>query len=81
MEQKPTVHSNWHRLPDDMFYGANVWDPWLILAQIITVQCLFYLSFGLLLYVFLGEPLYLSSLRHEGSVSKYIRRGCVSVMM
>ena len=38
-----------------MFYGANVWDPWLILAQIITVQCLFYLSFGLLLYVFLGE--------------------------
>ena len=38
-----------------MFYGAAVWDPWLILAQIITVQCLFYLSFGLLLYVFLGE--------------------------
>ncbi|CAL5222219.1 g4551 [Coccomyxa viridis] len=37
-----------------MFYGANVWDPWLILAQIVTVQCLFYLSFGLLLYVFLG---------------------------
>ena len=38
-----------------MFYGAAVWDPWLILAQIITVQCLFYLSFGLLLYLFLGE--------------------------
>ena len=37
-----------------MFYGAAVWDPWLILAQIITVQCLFYLSFGLLLYLFLG---------------------------
>ena len=52
-----------------MFYGANVWDPWLILAQIITVQCLFYLSFGLLLYVLLGEPLLLGQmiyLRREG---------------
>lgn len=37
-----------------MFYGAAVWDPWLILTQIITVQCLFYLSFGLLLYILLG---------------------------
>ena len=40
-----------------MFYGASVWDPWLIIAQIVTVQCLYYLSFGLLLYLLLGEPL------------------------
>ena len=43
-----------------MFYGATVWDPWLIITQIITVQCLFYLSFGLLLYILLGglQPLF-----------------------
>lgn len=38
-----------------MFYGASVWDPWLIIAQIVTVQCLYYLSFGLLLYLLLGK--------------------------
>ena len=37
-----------------MFYGVQTWDPVLIVAQIVTLQCLFYLSFGLLLYLLLG---------------------------
>lgn len=28
------------------------WDPWLIVAQIISVQCIVYLSLGLLLTLF-----------------------------
>lgn len=39
-----------------MFYGATVWDPVLIVAQIITIQCLFYVSLGLLLWILLGMP-------------------------
>ncbi len=39
-----------------MFYGAQVWDPVLIVAQIVTLQCLFYLSLGALLFVFVGAP-------------------------
>ncbi|CAK9211511.1 unnamed protein product [Sphagnum troendelagicum] len=37
-----------------MFYGAMVWDPWLILAQIVCIQCLYYISLGILLYAFVG---------------------------
>ena len=37
-----------------MFYGAPVWDPALIVAQIVTLQCLFYLSLGALLFLFVG---------------------------
>eukprot|EP00245_Coleochaete_scutata_P000304 TRINITY_DN10373_c1_g1_i1.p1 TRINITY_DN10373_c1_g1~~TRINITY_DN10373_c1_g1_i1.p1 ORF type:complete len:162 (-),score=29.24 TRINITY_DN10373_c1_g1_i1:861-1346(-) len=37
-----------------MFYGAMVWDPWLIVAQIACLQCLYYLSLGALLYMFVG---------------------------
>mmetsp|Transcript_15750 Transcript_15750/g.40150 ORF Transcript_15750/g.40150 Transcript_15750/m.40150 type:complete len:104 (+) Transcript_15750:97-408(+) len=37
-----------------MFYGSSVWDPVLILAQIVTLQCLFYICFGLFLYMFMG---------------------------
>lgn len=33
----------------------QVWDPWLIIAQIISVQCLFYLSLGLFQMLFIGE--------------------------
>ena len=40
-----------------MFYGAQVWDPALIIAQIVTLQCLFYLSLGALLFLFVGAPL------------------------
>lgn len=39
-----------------MFYGAPVWDPALIVAQIVTLQCLFYLSLGALLFLFVGAP-------------------------
>lgn len=28
------------------------WDPWLIIAQIVSVQCIVYLSLGLLLVLF-----------------------------
>lgn len=34
----------------------QVWDPQLIIAQIITVQCLFYISLGLIQAVTIGEP-------------------------
>uniref|UniRef100_A0A061SGP8 Coatomer subunit beta-1 n=1 Tax=Tetraselmis sp. GSL018 TaxID=582737 RepID=A0A061SGP8_9CHLO len=30
-----------------MFYGANVWDPLLIISQIVALQCLCYLGLGL----------------------------------
>lgn len=38
-----------------MIYGANVWDPILIVAQIVALQCLFYLSLGLFQAIFLGH--------------------------
>ncbi|CAN7000053.1 unnamed protein product [Brassica oleracea var. botrytis] len=37
-----------------MFYGTAVWDPWLIVAQIICLQCSFYLSLGVFMILFLG---------------------------
>nr|XP_027191790.1 protein SYS1 homolog isoform X2 [Cicer arietinum] len=37
-----------------MFYGAVVWDPWLIVAQIVCLQCLYYITLGLLLTIFVG---------------------------
>lgn len=35
--------------------ALQVWDPVLIIAQIISIQCLFYLSLGLWQVLFLGE--------------------------
>mmetsp|Transcript_4185 Transcript_4185/g.4839 ORF Transcript_4185/g.4839 Transcript_4185/m.4839 type:complete len:174 (-) Transcript_4185:639-1160(-) len=37
-----------------MFYGATVWDPILIIAQIVSMQCLYYLSLGILQWLLLG---------------------------
>ncbi|GMN37258.1 hypothetical protein TIFTF001_006678 [Ficus carica] len=37
-----------------MFYGAVVWDPWLIVAQIVCLQCVYYLTLGLLLSLLVG---------------------------
>lgn len=37
-----------------MFYGTAVWDPWLIVGQIICLQCSFYLSLGVFMVLFLG---------------------------
>lgn len=37
-----------------MFYGAVAWDPWLIVAQIVCLQCLYYLSLGLFLSILVG---------------------------
>lgn len=37
-----------------MLYGASVWDPVLIVFQIVSLQCLFYLSLGLWQAVFIG---------------------------
>ncbi|CAL9087641.1 unnamed protein product [Musa textilis] len=34
-----------------MFYGAVVWDPWLIVSQIVCLQCLYYLTLGLFMAV------------------------------
>jgi Integral membrane protein S linking to the trans Golgi network len=37
-----------------MFYGPRVFDPVLISAQIVVLQCLWYLSLGCLLWLLLG---------------------------
>ncbi|KAF8647840.1 hypothetical protein HU200_065171 [Digitaria exilis] len=37
-----------------MFYGAMVWDPWLIVAQIVCLQCLYYLALGLSMALLVG---------------------------
>ncbi|XP_073301922.1 uncharacterized protein [Primulina huaijiensis] len=37
-----------------MFYGAVVWDPWLIVAQIVCLQCLYYQTLGILLSILVG---------------------------
>ncbi|KAK8664249.1 hypothetical protein V6N13_084047 [Hibiscus sabdariffa] len=37
-----------------MFYGTVVWDPWLIVAQIVCLQCLYYLTLGVFLSFFVG---------------------------
>uniref|UniRef100_A0A7C8ZPF8 Protein SYS1 homolog n=1 Tax=Opuntia streptacantha TaxID=393608 RepID=A0A7C8ZPF8_OPUST len=37
-----------------MFYGEMAWDPWLIIAQIACLQCLYYLTLGLVLALLLG---------------------------
>ncbi|XP_062155936.1 uncharacterized protein LOC133863835 isoform X2 [Alnus glutinosa] len=37
-----------------MFYGSVVWDPWLIVAQIVCLQCLYYLTLGVFLTILVG---------------------------
>ncbi|GFP99674.1 protein sys1 homolog [Phtheirospermum japonicum] len=37
-----------------MFYGTVAWDPWLIVAQIVCLQCLYYISLGLFLSILVG---------------------------
>ena len=37
-----------------MFYGAGGWDPVLIVAQMATMQAIYYASLGAFLYVFLA---------------------------
>lgn len=37
-----------------MFYGTVTWDPWLIVAQIVCLQCLYYLTLGLFLSMLVG---------------------------
>ena len=34
------------------FYGTSVWDPWLIISQIVFLQCSFYLVVGLSMFLF-----------------------------
>ncbi len=38
-----------------MLYGPAVWDPVLITAQIVAIQCIFYLGVGLLMAMLVGE--------------------------
>lgn len=47
-----------------MFYGAMVWDPWLIVAQIACLQCLLYLSLGVYLWLFVGSHVHHFTLRY-----------------
>lgn len=44
------MHSNMKKLTGSFRYTQ--WDPWLIIAQIVSVQCIVYLSLGLLLTLF-----------------------------
>ena len=37
-----------------VLFGSDVWDPARIVAQIVAMQCLFYLALGLLLYMTVG---------------------------
>ncbi|KAF3775940.1 SYS1-like protein [Nymphaea thermarum] len=37
-----------------MFYGSVVWDPWLIVSQIMCLQCLYYLTLGLFMWILVG---------------------------
>ncbi|KAI3777806.1 hypothetical protein L1987_47609 [Smallanthus sonchifolius] len=37
-----------------MFYGSVVWDPWLIVAEIVCIQCLYYLTLGVFMTVLVG---------------------------
>ncbi|XP_028101260.1 protein SYS1 homolog [Camellia sinensis] len=37
-----------------MFYGAVVWDPYLIVAQIVCLQCLYYLTLGVFMGILVG---------------------------
>ncbi|XP_051119168.1 uncharacterized protein LOC127243276 isoform X2 [Andrographis paniculata] len=37
-----------------MFYGAVAWDPWLIVAQIVCLQCLYYITLGSLMSILVG---------------------------
>ncbi|XP_043726055.1 protein SYS1 homolog [Telopea speciosissima] len=37
-----------------MFYGALVWDPWLIVSQIVCLQCLYYITLGLFMSILVG---------------------------
>ncbi|KAK6148873.1 hypothetical protein DH2020_016398 [Rehmannia glutinosa] len=37
-----------------MFYGTVAWDPLLIVAQIVCLQCLYYLTLGVFLLILVG---------------------------
>lgn len=37
-----------------MFYGAVVWDPLFIVAQIVSLQCLYYLTLGVFMEILVG---------------------------
>ncbi|GIL67881.1 hypothetical protein Vafri_21145 [Volvox africanus] len=54
-----------------MLYGAAVWDPVLIIAQIATIQCLFYLSLGLWQGILLGPNVAHLSIQHLFSWRAY----------
>lgn len=47
-----------------MWVGPTRWDPVLIVAQIIVLQCLFYISLGCLLWLLLGPYVAHLSLHH-----------------
>lgn len=38
-----------------VLFGRDAWDPVTIIAQIVAVQCLYYLSLGLLFKLIVGE--------------------------
>lgn len=62
-----------------MFYGT-VWDPRLIVSQILTMQCLYYLLLGFLLWIFdalssnlmsIGRSIIVPSNRFKAQIFSY----------
>lgn len=39
---------------EGMFYGAVSWDPWLIIVQVVYLQCLYYLTLGVFMAFLVG---------------------------
>ncbi|KAB2008112.1 hypothetical protein ES319_D10G077100v1 [Gossypium barbadense] len=67
-----------------MFYGAVVWDPWLIVAQIVCLQCLYYLTLGVFLSFLVGIRVSRMSLVYFfdfASVTTSTVTGCAGYML
>ena len=55
------------------------WDPVYILAQIVAVQCLYYLSLGTILFVLVGPfvPAVTTSFIFDWRAVKYVGEKCI----
>jgi len=65
-----------------MKFYSYVWDPRLILSQILTLQCLFYLCLGLLLFVLdsiSGHSLTLEQIFSSDSINTHHASGWITI--
>lgn len=65
-----------------MFYGATVWDPVLICAQITCMQCSFYLSLAVFVWLFIGtsQPVSLHYLLDASYISVHSTLGWLTIL-